>query len=219
MADENLDDAENLPQAVDGDPKTPGAKQKRLTPEEWEDCKIKWRSGMYTLSQLSNLYGISRNGLNRRLIRHEVVKGSDAEAYQSKMRTDQLEEVGKASLERDKRIRKQASDTKDFLLKGVDVVARRGLKSLSDVLQANGTLAQAYDDVKTSKEAILMLKNAAETVDKIVPPNEVDDDDLSTLVVEGLTQSDIEELAKEHEEDEALFGVNGDAALDEIDEG
>lgn len=179
---------------------------KRLTAEEFIEASVKWRSGKYKLKELAEEYGVSENSLWRRFDRNGVKHAVDLAAFESQVRTAMLEETHNATLEREQRLRKQALDSKEFLLKAVDGVSRRGLNAIAETVKNKLPLANAMDDVKTAKEAILLFKNAVETIDRIVPKEEVDEDDLPTLSIEGLTVDDVDAIRQEHKDTQRMFG-------------
>ena len=190
--------------------KAKSAGSKRMSDSQWTDCKIKWASGHYTLDQLSKLYGISVNGIHKRLKRAGINKGQDNQVYEAEMRARQVEEAGEAAAERDAKIRSKAMEAEEFMLNAVDVVSRRGVKAISDAVKAGSVIANALYDIKTCNEAVKMLKTAVEVVQKIRGEDRVDEDELPELVVSGLTQGYMMEIRRAQEEEPGLFGVDAD---------
>lgn len=197
---------------------TAGSRSTRLKPAEWTDCKVKWASGQFTLKEIGDTYGISAKGLHRRLTRHGIKRGADAVAYEQEARIKQMEQSSNAVIERDAIVRKKAMAAEEFLLDAVDAIARQGLRSIVEAKKKNLPIATAMDDVKTAKEAVLMFKASVETIKKIVGEQQLDEDELPDLVVSSLTQQDLEDIAREQEEEKEMFGDGSSISdFDELD--
>lgn len=197
------------------------AKAKRLTPAEWMDAKIKWRSGQYTLPQLSEIFGISDQALWKRFKRHGIKRAEDAETYEAEIEQRQLEEAAEAIAARDKRRRERAGEIEDFVLESIHAINRSVMSSASAALKNRQPLATIHDDVKTGKELALMLKNNVETAKKIIGEDKIEEEELPTLRVMTLTDQDQDDIERKHKEEEAMFTIvdeDDDDIIDDIED-
>ena len=191
----------------------------RMSDKDWTDCKIKWASGQYSLPELSDLFGITKSAIWRRLNRAKVKKGADKGAYEADQQAKQIEDATNAVAERDSRIRTKAIEAEEFLLNAVDGVARQGLKAIVDARKNHLPISSAMDDVKTAKEAVAMFKTAVETIQKIRGVDKLEEDELPHLMVTGLTQKDMEDIRAAQDEERHLFGEDdADEILDDLDD-
>jgi hypothetical protein len=218
MEDEKLE-KEN----TDKDEKKKAAKkpQKRLTPAEWTDAKIKWRSGQYSLNNLAEIFDVSINGLWRRFKRNNVVRGQDADTYEAEMATRQMEDAAEAAVERDAKRRGRQNDIEDFTLEAIHGINRNIFAKVAKSAKENAPLATIMDDVKVGKEIALMLKNNIDTVKRIIGEEKIAEDELPTLRVMTLTGEDVDVIRQSQEEEAAMFGPmsgNTEDILDDMDE-
>lgn len=181
---------------------------KRLSDEQWQAAKIKWRSGNYTLEQLSEEFKVSPQALQRRFKRNDVIKGEDKMAYEEKIREAELRARADVARKEEKAMREKADGLKKFILSAVEITGKKLMAEMAK--NRDAPLEALQESAKAAKEITLVMKNSADIVEKIVPSEEVDPDDLPELYVSELTKDDIEEIKRAQLEEELDILGNGE---------
>jgi hypothetical protein len=177
------------------------AKGKRLSPDQWTQAKADWRSGKYTLDDLSKKYSISTTGIHRRLQRHSVKRGEDQMAQEEKIAHAEIQARVQVAAKEEKALREKASRLKTFVLSAAEVTAKKLMAEMAK--HSSGLdkqpLAAIADAAKAAKEVTIVLKNTAEIIEKVVPGEQFDPDDLPSLGISELTSQDIADLQAQQE--------------------
>lgn len=185
------------------------AKGKRLTPDQWKEAKADWRSGKYTLDDLSKKYGISTTGIHRRLQRNNVKRGEDQMALEEKIAHAEIHARAQVAQKEEKALREKASRLKIFVLSAAEVTAKKLMAEMAKHSQGPEKLplSAIIDAAKAAKEVTIVLKNTAEIIEKVVPGEEFDPDDLPSLEIAELTQDDIDDLRRQQQlQDDEMTG-------------
>ena len=167
-------------------------KANRMTKENWESAKLKWKSGKYTLADLAEECGVSINAMSQRLSRHQVIKGSDAKLYEQRLAEANAVMRAEAAAKEEKELRDTATGLKKFILNSANITVRRLMSTMAVQSKDNKTLSSLSDDAKAAKEITIVLKNISEVVDKVVPAAILDNDDLPDLLISQMSDEEIE---------------------------
>lgn len=175
---------------------------KRLTGAQWEEVKLKWRSGKYTLKELAAEYDMSAIGIQSRLKRNNIVKGEDAQMADRKLAEASAIMRAEMAAKEEKALRETATGLKKFLLNSANVTVKRLMSEMATQATDRKSLSHMTDDAKAAKEITIVLKNIADVIEKVVPGVALTDDDLPELLIAQMTDQEIEEAQKGGVEDD-----------------
>ena len=192
------------------------ASRKRLTPDQWDDARAMWRSGNYTLSDLSEKFGISATALSRRFLRNGVAKGEDRITADNAAK----EEIERVAAQRASEMANSYEDLRDFCFKLNTAIVRRVAREIHEASNNKTDISFLKDAMKTLEIAqgitAKSFAAARAIAGKLI--SEDDEDALPTLSIETLTESEIEELRRQHAADEAeMYGAGADSDDDLIE--
>lgn len=189
-----------------------GKKAKRLTPAEWERLKTLWEYGDHTLVQLSEMFGIRADTIQRRLKEEGVQKGAKAHLAAEKAAAEVEDDLAAQAAETMRRIHQ----TKDDHYKWSEAIGKMVMQELlnarnerKDVgmknanLTALGKAAKTLEIIRKERYAILGLDR-----------EDGDPDEMDELLVSELLPEQIEALQNE------MRGIdlNSDLNIDSLTE-
>ncbi len=171
------------------------AKQKRLTPAEWEQVKLLWEYGNHTLADLSKQFGIRPDTIQRRLKEDNVEKGARAHEAASSAVNAVHDEMAKQAAENVKRIVETRNDHYRF----AEVLARM---TMGEIIAAKNS-KQAF---ATKDANLAALNKAAKTLEVLrkerwvilgLDREDGDPEDMDELMITELSQEQIEAMQAE----------------------
>lgn len=177
-------------------PKVKGAKfGKRLNPAEMAESIALWRTGMHTLDELAARFGRDRTVFLRLFKAQGIAKGASSVEVTRKI-TAAVESASMLEIEL---ITKRIKDTKDEHYKicsgltkltwELIVKCREDKKSFTTILTDLKSLKYAADTFRITRaeKYVLLGLNEKEAVD---------DDEVGDLIVQEITQAEIQEMHK-----------------------
>ena len=171
------------------------AKQKRLTPAEWEQVKLLWEYGNHTLADLSKQFGIRPDTIQRRLKEDNVEKGARAHEAASSAVNAVHDEMAKQAAENVKRIVETRNDHYRF----AEVLARM---TMGEIIAAKNA-KQAF---ATKDANLAALNKAAKTLEVLrkerwvilgLDREDGDPEDMDELMITELSQEQIDAMQAE----------------------
>lgn len=184
-------DVEALEEGLDEAP----AKQKRLTPAEWEQVKLLWEYGNHTLADLSKQFGIRPDTIQRRLKDDNVEKGARAHEIQAAASDAVHEEIAKQAAENVKRI----TETRNDHYRYAEALARMTMAEIVSAKSAGAAFS-------TKDANIAALGKAAKTLEILrkerwvilgLDREDGDPEDMDELMISELSPQQIEAMQAE----------------------
>jgi hypothetical protein len=191
-------------------------KHKRLSPAQWEEIKTLWELGEVRLSHIVKKYDISKTAIVRYFKRNGIVGGSRKGEIKSAI----ISGAAKATIEAtvntfaDKR-KKRIEDTREAHYTAADFMTRVTNKLIQDAMRDKKSLASIKEDLQALRYAGQIQEQSFNIrMDALNARDEIDENDLPTLTIEDLTESDIQELRLKQDEKD----MGDDLLLESIDE-
>ena len=192
--------------------------KKKITPAQWAEIEVKWKSGEYTLSMLEEEYGMRPESFSRYFKRNGIVKGSDSVG-------DMIRESLKSDAERRALARAKLSEARrtDFD-KMSAFLAQVAFAEITSAKAGGKPLASIEDNLKSLQRASAVLGKCFDVSSRALglEREEVNSDEIPNLVFGELTPAQVAELkkldedsqktAEEIEELERTLGAHGDDA-------
>ena len=183
-------------------------KQKRLSPYEYEEVKTKWSSGRYSLSDLSEEYGITVAAIQRRLKKDGIEKGQSRDILESAERHLASQNITTAAMIQAEKNAREISEAKELRNKSLKFIEQLTSKTLYDAHKDNKPYASTYGDLKAIGQAaknLDMVWNGKRELYGIDKADE--DDDIPELVIRSMSEEDEEALrAKQTQENIETLG-------------
>lgn len=203
--------------------KKPTKRTKRMTPAEWAEAKALWESGEFTLSQISDKVGASREHLSRKFKEEKIVKGSKSETVTAEAEESIKDEIAKNA----KLLPQRVADTKDQHYKYAESLMKLGMRMVAQTMADGRPLSSISDDVKVLNN---MSQLAGRTLDqryKVLGLDQedfVDATELPELPITVLTEIEMEEIrgraaAQSTGVDDGLGGILDEEVDEIIEEG
>lgn len=176
-------------------PEEAPAKQKRLTPAEWEQVKLLWEYGNHTLADLSDKFGIRRDTIHRRLKEDGIEKGARAHEAAQAITSGMNDEMAKQAAENVKRI----VETRNDHYRYAEVLARMTMGEIVGAKNASQAFA-------TRDANLAALNKAAKTLEVLrkerwvllgLDREDGDPEDMDELMITELSQEQIEAMQAE----------------------
>ncbi|HHT4259135.1 TPA: DNA-binding protein [Klebsiella variicola] len=171
---------------------TESAKKARLTPAQWAEIEVKWRSGEYTLSMLEEEYGTRAETFSRYFKKKGIAKGSDS-----------VGEMIRESLKSDAEIRARARAQKmEERKESYDVwaqnIGRLTMKEIMTATKDGVPLARVEDNLKSLQRAGAIIQKCFDVTSRALGLEKEDavTDEIPNLVFGELTPSQVDELKK-----------------------
>lgn len=166
--------------------------KKKLTPAQWAEVEVKWKSGEYTLSALEEEYGLRTETFSRYFKKHKITKGSDSTA-------DMIRESLKSDTEQRARARAELADKRRSSYDSTaGYLSAMALKQVQDAVREGKSLAAIEDNMKTLQRASAVLSNCFNVSSRALglEKEESVSDEIPNLVFGELTQAQVKQLAE-----------------------
>jgi len=186
---------------------------KRLAGTQWESAKAMWRSGDYTLNDLSERFGISVNGLYKRFRRENVSKGADADAI-AQAASEAVKQTVVANADE---LVTQAIEIKAEALRASRAITKRLMYEMATATKNKQAMSTILYDIKALKEASVVVANNYKTATAILGLDNMgkdDADDLPDLFVGTMTDEDIAAIRQAQRDEEQAY-LSGDLTIDD----
>ena len=173
--------------------KTTKKKHARLTPKQWAEAEALWESGEITYEGLAKRFGKDKRVFWEHFKRRGIVKGAKSAEHKARVAA----EVTKAAQEEAALLAARIRETKEFHYNVNDKLSKLVWAEILQARQNNEPVATRFNNLKALELAVSTLKKLREDrfvllgIDK---EEHVDEDSLPTLIIEELTQEQIEEL-------------------------
>ncbi len=177
------------------------AKSKRLTPREYARAKTMWQSGEYSLSEISDLVGVSSTALSRRFKRDSVSKGSDARKVSAAVKRA----IEKTSAAQADELASTAHDIKMLALKSIELFNKKAYSDVVNSIKNKKPLSENLNDLKALEIASKIVSMNYATGARILglDQNLNPDDELPELQIHIMTENDVLELRDQQRREEA----------------
>ncbi len=164
-------------------------KKKRMSPAQWAEARAMWVSGEFTLDQIAEKYGVTRETLSRRFNKDGIKKGEAA--IDKKVEAEIIE---KATKNVDKWA-ERGEQTRESYYKALDMLHKMTVKTIVDAQRGSG-LFTAQPDLKAlqmSATTLGMIRQhqwAVIGLDKELG----EEDDIPELLVRSLTPDEVQRI-------------------------
>ena len=168
-------------------------KHARLTPKQWAEAEALWESGEITYEGLAARFGKDKRIFWDHFKANGIVKGSKAAAHKARV----AEEVTKAAQEEAALVASRIRETKEFHYNVNDKLGKLVWAEILQARQAGEPVATRFNNLKALELAVSTLKKLREdrfAVLGLDKDEHVDDDSLPSLIVEELTQQQVDDL-------------------------
>lgn len=172
--------------------------KKRMTPELWAEAKAMRASGEYTLSELSEKFGVTIETLSRRFKRDNVAKGEDSVA--SLIKRSVVDSAATRAKERVERAENRRNEFDGY----ANAIAKLVVKTVATCSKEEKPFSTIEGDIKALQRAADAINKAFSTVSKALQLDivEGEEDDIPKLLVGQLTDEQVKQYRQiQHEED------------------
>ncbi|HGL3854474.1 TPA: DNA-binding protein [Klebsiella aerogenes] len=171
---------------------TESAKKPRLSPAQWVEIEIKWRSGEYTLSMLEEEYGTRPETFSRYFKKKGIAKGSDSvgEMIRESLKSDA--EIRARARAQKVENRKEEYDKWAIWLSGLTVAQIAAAK------KEGKSLSLVESDIKSLQRAAAVVQKCFDVSSRALglEKDDVITDEIPNLVFGELTPAQVDELKK-----------------------
>ncbi|EPQ4523782.1 DNA-binding protein, partial [Klebsiella variicola] len=131
---------------------TESAKKPRLSPAQWAEIEVKWRSGEYTLSMLEEEYGTRSETFSRYFKKKGIAKGSDSvgEMIRESLKSDA--EIRARARAQKVESRKEEYDKWAIWLSGLTI------NQIATAKKEGRSLSLVEDDIKALQRAAAVVQ-------------------------------------------------------------
>ncbi|NQZ53229.1 MAG: hypothetical protein HRT93_03135 [Piscirickettsiaceae bacterium] len=196
---------------------------KRITPAQWAEAKALWESGEFTLSQIAEKIGSSREHLSRKFKADGILKGAKSESIVSGAEESIKDEVAKNA----KILPMRVHESKERAFKTQENISKMMMMMAQKAIKDTGGVAAAEPDMKVLN---LMAQIAGRTMDQawkalgIDQEGFVDLDDLPELPIVLLTEKEMDDIRNKASAQtmgvgDGLGGILEDGSQDIVEEG
>ncbi len=189
----------------------------KLSRKDWEEAKAMWGSGDFTLAQIAERFSVSVTAIQQRFKRNGVVKGQDAKVHKKALHDKIARKV-------DKRVEELAEIALDgaiTLAKGSLQISKLMLFEVQDARNNKQQIHMRHANIRALLDVQRGLSVSQTTLDSIVglKPEEDLEKELPELVVDVITQEEIDLMREQQRLADALEGEDIDQDLDLMIEG
>lgn len=165
----------------------------RITPAQWSEAKALWESGEFTLTQISEKVGVTREHLSRRFKKEGIEKGvkkiettaAAAEAVESEL--SRLAKILPARIAETKEQHYQWASNIGKLAMQTVIIAQRDGRPLS----STGEDLKALDRLMAIEAKVMEQRYKALGIDR---EDYVDEESLPTLTIDILTEEEMTDI-------------------------
>ena len=168
--------------------------RRNITPQEWAKVEALYETGEYTQQELADKFEMNRITLNQHMKKHNVVKGSKAEAHKKAVKDKIQREVFQDVSSLAEQIRKVKSEHDKY----IGILEKLTMQELQEAKVAKLPLSSIEGNLKSIKHAMQILEIGRKErwsmhgMDGDTNPLEIDE--LPTLIVTELTPEEEQEL-------------------------
>ncbi|EOY9900449.1 DNA-binding protein [Klebsiella sp. 10982] len=166
--------------------------KKKLTPAQWVEVEVKWKSGEYTLSALEEEYGLRTETFSRYFKKKGISKGSDSVS-------DMIRESLKSDSEQRALARaKLVEDRRDSFDKISNQIAGLTMKEIHAARSESRPLSVIEDNLKSLQRASAIIGKCFDISSRALglEREEMAGDEIPNLVFGELTPTQVQELRK-----------------------
>lgn len=175
---------------------TESAKKTRLSPAQWSEIEVKWRSGEYTLSMLEEEYGTRSETFSRYFKKKGIAKGSDSvgEMIRESLKSDA--EIRARARAQKVESRKEEYDKWAIWLSGLTI------NQIATAKKEGRSLSLVEDDIKSLQRAAAVVQKCFDVSSRALglEKDDVITDEIPNLVFGELTPAQVDELKKMDED-------------------
>lgn len=172
--------------------------KRRMTQELWAEATAMRASGEYTLSELSEKFGVTIETLSRRFKRDNVKKGEDSVA--SLIKRSVVDSAATRAKERAERAENRRNDFDGY----ANAIAKLVVKTVATCSKEGKPFSTIEGDIKALQRAADAINKSFATVSKALQLDivEGEEDDIPKLLVGQLTEEQVRQYRQiQHEED------------------
>ena len=180
-------------------------KYAKLTPATWAKIRALWETGEPTLEELSARFSVTTRALQSHFKKHKTIKGEKAKEIAAAVReaiySDYLDDR-EAVIAKAKECRAAAfsrAETIETLIMGQITAAQKEPAAAFKASAAIKTLALAAQALERTQA----IKTSALGLDRLESAME-----LPKIVIEDLSEAEIEQLRRKHEEDDSELWID-----------
>lgn len=194
-------------------------KRKRivLPRKKWAEIAAIWELGDATLQELSDKYGITRQGISRKMKELGIVRGSKSSQQLARVH----EEVVKATGQDAKVIAQRMVDTKEDHYNHSNMLGKLAMNELALAKSEGRALATAEPNLKAIQRAMQVVKMVREEKWVVLGLDQIEheDEDLPELVIREMTQEEVRAIRDaQNRQMENPLDIMSDLAKDMADE-
>lgn len=175
---------------------TETAKKPRLSPAQWAEIEVKWRSGEYTLSMLEDEYGTRSETFSRYFKKKGIVKGSDSVG-------DMIRESLKSDSEiRARAVAQKIEQRREEYDKWAHWLSSATIAEIVNAKREGKALGLVEDNIKSLQRAAAVVQKCFDVSSRSLglEREESDVDEIPNLVFGELTPAQVGELKKLEED-------------------
>ncbi len=188
-------------------------KTKRPTPAEWAEARNFYELGEMRAAELANKLGVTRSALHQHFSKHKSYFASRKKEIEKKAE----EVVSTFALKRKQRIEETKTQTYE-MDSAINAYAR---KILSDAIKGATPLSVKEKELKAlHKLTVINTLTRQGRYHVLDADNEIDENELPSIIFDDLSKKDMDELKRSHKEDEDdleldLMSVSDDDVVEE----
>ena len=175
---------------------TETAKKPRLSPVQWAEIEVKWRSGEYTLSILEDEYGTRSETFSRYFKKKGIVKGADSVG-------DMIRESLKSDSEiRARAVAQKIEHRREEYDKWAHWLSSATIAEIANAKREGKAFGLVEDNIKSLQRAAAVVQKCFDVSSRSLGLEKDDSitDEIPNLVFGELTPAQVGELKKLDEE-------------------
>lgn len=168
-------------------------RKRRLTPREWSGATAMYESGEYNLEEIAEKYGIHVVTVQRYMSKHKIEKGSKSNSIRQKVE----ERLAEDAEEEVSLIVKRTQETKEEHYRLSQAIDKRIARELIVSGQEDRPISASINNLKALKimaETLKITRESRYTILGVSAESGGDDDDLPSLEVREMLDSEIAEI-------------------------
>ncbi|MCG5512848.1 hypothetical protein [Ectothiorhodospira shaposhnikovii] len=199
-------------------PRKPGSSSRRLGEADWIEAATLWESGNYTLEDLSNRFGISKEALSKGFKKRGSEKGAKSKEYAEKVKAA----IGRAAEEEALIHAQRVMETREKSYEWIMALTKMAMSEAVSAAKARVPIATKLDNLKAIEKAMNVVSTGSNELFRVlnIKPDDIGDDQLPELTISEMTADEIaavQRAASGDDEDLDLSDLEDD--LDDCIEG
>ncbi|MGI1988700.1 hypothetical protein [Shewanella glacialipiscicola] len=183
-------------------------RKRRLTPREWSGAVAMYESGEFTLEQISEKYSVHVVTVQRYMSKNGIEKGSKSNSIKRKVE----ERLAEDAEEEVSLIVKRTQETKEEHYRICQAIDKRIARELITSGQDDKPISASINNLKALKimaETLKITREARYTILGVTAESS-DVDDLPSLEVREMLDSEIKEIRDSQKAGAQIMGEDGD---------